>query len=275
MERRTFIKVLLLGSGGFILGPQNLISASVGPKTIKVLMIYNNIGRFNNFESAWGVSIWIENKDTAVLFDTGGNTSILWNNIKNSGIDIKKLSKIIISHKHWDHIDGLPIILEKTNYKPDVLVPIFDLELIRSKNPKTNLIGIKEPIHINDFLWSTGQMKGSTGSTFFGDIHEQSLIVIQDDSIYLLTGCSHPGIVEIVEKAKKIHPNKILKLIIGGFHLLRKSSQQVKDISTKLKSLQVSKVAPSHCTGELAIDIFKNEWKENYIDFNIGNSMKI
>jgi 7,8-dihydropterin-6-yl-methyl-4-(beta-D-ribofuranosyl)aminobenzene 5'-phosphate synthase len=272
MERRTFIKTLLLGSGSLILGPQNFISASVDSKAIKVSMIYNNIGSFSNFESRWGVSIWIENKDTAVLFDTGGDPLILWNNIENSGINIKKLSKVLISHNHWDHVNGLPIILEKTNYKPNVFVPNFDLELIRTKNPKAKLTGIKEPIQINDYLWSTGQMKGSI---FNEDIYEQSLMIIQDGSIYLLTGCSHPGIVEIVEKTKKVHPNKILKLIIGGFHLIQHLAQQIKDISTKLKGLQVSKLAPSHCTGEQAINIFKDEWKENYIDFNIGNSMKI
>ena len=54
----------------------------------------------------------------------------------------------MISHKHWDHVDGLPIVLEKTNYKPELLVPNFNLDYIRMKNPKAKLIGVKDPIQI-------------------------------------------------------------------------------------------------------------------------------
>ena len=56
---------------------------------------------------------------------------------------------------------------------------------------------------------------------------------------------------------------------------MRQSDHQVKEISSKLKSLRVGKIAPSHCTGEHAINIFKEEWQGNFIDFNIGNSASI
>ena len=56
---------------------------------------------------------------------------------------------------------------------------------------------------------------------------------------------------------------------------MRQSDHQVKEISSKLKRLQVKKVAPSHCTGEQAIKIFREEWQENFIDFNIGNTTRI
>ena len=235
-------------------------------------MLYNNMGQSKNLIGKWGVAIWIEDKDTAVLFDTGGDPSALWKNIVASGVDIKKLSKIIISHNHWDHVNGLPIVLEHSHHKPDVLVPEFDFTLIEIKNPGARLTGIKKPEQINDFLWSTGQMKASTWQ---GTIHEQSLMVLHNHSIFLLTGCSHPGIVKIVERAQKIHPDKQISLIAGGFHLMHHSIQQVKEISARLKRLQVNRIAPSHCTGDSAIQIFKQEWKQNFVDFNIGNSIRI
>jgi 7,8-dihydropterin-6-yl-methyl-4-(beta-D-ribofuranosyl)aminobenzene 5'-phosphate synthase len=272
MERRTFIKTLLLSSGTLLFASQNLFSSAIDSKTIKILMVYNNIGSFKNLESAWGLSIWIEDRDTAILFDTGGDPTLMLRNLSKSKIDTKKLSKIVISHNHWDHIKGLSMILEKSKNKPDIFVPRFDLGIFKTMHPKAKLIGIESPIQINDFLWSTGQMKGST---VWGDIHEQSVIIDRDGSIILLTGCSHPGIIEIVEKTKKIHPGKNLNLIIGGFHLLQHSTQQIKEISAKLNKLQVDKLAPSHCTGETAINIFKDEWKEKFIDFNIGNILEI
>lgn len=272
MKRRTFIKALLLSAGSLITGSHRLFASALDKNTIRVLMLYNNVGSSPNLVSKWGVSIWIEDKDTAVLFDTGGDPSTMWENIANSGVDIKKLSKIVISHNHWDHVNGLPIILEKSNYMSDIFVPNFDLTLIEIKNPAGRLTGVEDPVQINDFLWSTGQIKGSA---WFGTVHEQSLAIIQNDFIYLLTGCAHPGIVKIVEKTKKYLPDKRIGLIIGGFHLMRQSDHHVKEISSKLKRLRVKKIAPSHCTGEQAIKIFKQEWQENFIDFNIGNTTSI
>jgi 7,8-dihydropterin-6-yl-methyl-4-(beta-D-ribofuranosyl)aminobenzene 5'-phosphate synthase len=272
MKRRTFIKALLVGSGSLIFGSHDLIASVPDKNMIKILMLYNNVGNAGNLVSRWGVAIWIEDKDTAVLFDTGGNPSTLWDNMVNAGIDLEKLSKIVISHNHWDHVNGIPIVLERTNYKVDVLVPDSDFIFLETKNPRARLIGIKKPVQINDFLWSTGQLKGSTWS---GIIHEQSLAIVQNGSIYLMTGCSHPGLDQIVERVKQYHHNKKIDLIIGGFHLMRQSNQQVRELSSKLKSLQVKKLAPSHCSGEQATNIFREEWREDFIDFNIGNSMKI
>ena len=272
MKRRAFIKTLLLSAGTLITGSHNLIASALDKNTIKILMLYNNIGSSTNLVSKWGVSIWIEDKGTAVLFDTGGDPSTLWSNMFESGVDIQKLSKIVISHKHWDHVNGLPIVLEKSRNVTDVFVPDFDLKFIASQNPAGRLAGIENPVQINDFLWSTGQLEGST---WFGNIHEQSLAIVQNDSIYLLTGCAHPGIVKIVERTINCLPDKRIDLIIGGFHLMRQSDHQVKEISSKLKKLGVEKIAPSHCTGEQAIKIFKEEWQENFIDFNIGNATNI
>lgn len=272
MKRRTFIKRIVLASGSLILSSQNLTAFQEDENAINMLMIYNNIGNSDRFVSEWGLSLWIENKDTAILFDTGGDPSILWNNLKNSGATIDKLSKIVISHNHSDHVNGLPIILEKIDHKPEVFVPEHEIESIRANNPKARLVGVTDAIQINEYLWSTGQLKDSS---WFWKIYEQSIIVVQSDSVFILTGCAHPGIVNIVEKTKEIHPDKKLNLLIGGFHLLNHSTQQIKEISVKLKNLQVDKLAPSHCTGEEAMNIFKNEWKENYIDFKLGNSIRV
>ena len=71
------------------------------------------MGNMTDFVSKWGLSMWIEDKETAILFDTGGKTSTLWENVRTAAVDIQKLSTIIISHHHYDHVGGLPIILEK------------------------------------------------------------------------------------------------------------------------------------------------------------------
>ena len=98
-----------------------------------------------------------------------------------------------------------------------------------------------------------------------GYIYEQSLLLSSGGELFIITGCSHPGIVNIVKKAKEINPDDKIKLVAGGFHLIRHSKDEVKNISDELKELGVQNISPSHCTGDDAIDIFKHEWGENFV----------
>ncbi len=45
--------------------------------------------------------------------------------------------------------------------------------------------------------------------------------------LVVVTGCSHPGIVDIVKRAKEIG-KKDIYLVVGGFHLMRHSELAVK-----------------------------------------------
>ncbi len=60
---------------------------------------------------------------------------------------------------------------------------------------------------------------------------------------------------------------KKLDLVCGGFHLMDHTKQQILEISSDLKKLNVLSIAPSHCTGKFATNVFVDEWKEIYIDF--------
>ncbi|MBN1380207.1 MAG: hypothetical protein JXA41_00880 [Deltaproteobacteria bacterium] len=84
-----------------------------------------------------------------------------------------------------------------------------------------------------------------------------------------MTGCAHPGIVGIVKKAREIFSEKEIHLVVGGFH--HPSEAVIKG----LKELGVEKVAPSHCTGDQAIDAFRNEYKNNFITYGVGKIIVI
>ena len=122
-------------------------------------------------------------------------------NFKNLGIDPRVISKIVLSHEHGDHTGGLK-----------ALVPfIGDAELYRlaTRSPRENirLIPAEDAREITQGVYTTGRLKGS--------VDEQSLVIKGKKGWYVLVGCSHPGVKEILTVAKQ-YGN--IRGLIGGFH---------------------------------------------------------
>lgn len=266
MKRRYFIQTLLIGSGSILIESQDSFGKVKNDLPIKITMIYNNIGVNSKLINKGGLSLIVENNNEALLFDTGGDPRVLWKNMQEIGYDIQKISKVVISHNHWDHVNGLDAFIDNSKVTPDVYVPEYSLEDIQYNFRAANLIGVNEPLQINDFTWSTGQLTSDSEANY---IREQAIILVRNDSICVFTGCSHPGIVKIVQKTKSIIPDKRIKLVAGGFHMNRYSDQEVRQTIEELRKLQVEQIAPSHCTGDKAIQLFKDEWNENFVDFNL------
>jgi hypothetical protein len=97
-------------------------------------------------------------------------------------------------------------------------------------------------------------------------------VVKTRDGTAVITGCAHPGVVEMVRQAQEAVPGKIA-LLVGGFHLLDMSKSQLRPIIVELRQLGVGKVMPTHCTGDAAIALFRAEYGENYIDGGVGRTV--
>jgi len=214
----------------------------------------------------WGVSFLIDND---LLFDTFSNGEIIKNNFLKFGIDVKQIKYIVISHEHWGHYGGLWYVLENN---PEVKVYICRsfTEEFKSKIKKFNvpLIKVSGLAEIKPNIFSTGEIIGEYDGQ---PLPEQSLI-IKDKKISIITGCSHPGIIEIIKKVKTYFSEPVY-LVLGGFHLIDKSVSEVKQIVNEFKNLEVEKVAPCHCTGKQAIKLFKQNFKENFIEVSTGKKI--
>jgi 7,8-dihydropterin-6-yl-methyl-4-(beta-D-ribofuranosyl)aminobenzene 5'-phosphate synthase len=105
-------------------------------------------------------------------------------------------------------------------------------------------------------------------------IIEQSLILDSAEGTIVITGCAHPGIVEIVRKSKTILP-KDVHLVFGGFHLPRKSEVELQQIVSEFRKLGVEKAGATHCTGDRAIQIFKQAYGPNFVQMGVGRILKI
>jgi 7,8-dihydropterin-6-yl-methyl-4-(beta-D-ribofuranosyl)aminobenzene 5'-phosphate synthase len=125
---------------------------------------------------------------------------------------------------------------------------------------------IREPALICKSVYSTGEL----GMW----IKEQSLIIHTDKGIILITGCAHPGIVNIIKTAKTLIGDNIL-FVMGGLHLSGSSKFKTEEIIDKTKILGVRYIGPCHCSGDLVRQLLKTEHSNRYVDVGVGRIIKI
>jgi 7,8-dihydropterin-6-yl-methyl-4-(beta-D-ribofuranosyl)aminobenzene 5'-phosphate synthase len=125
----------------------------------------------------------------------------------------------------------------------------------------TWVVEVRGPIEIAPGLWSTGPM----GS----DIVEQALVVQTRRGLAVITGCAHPGIVEMVCKAREVGGAEI-GLVMGGFHLSGASAATLQAVLSGLCELGAERVAPCHCTGESAVALLATAFGEGYQRCGVG-----
>ncbi len=230
--------------------------------SVKITILYDNYVHKEGTTAEWGFSCLIEGVEDTILFDTGTDGKILMDNINELGVNLNQVEKIVLSHQHRDHTGGMEAVLKKnsrlTVYVPNSFSQDF-CEWITQKGAE--LEKVNQSIQICKSVYSTGEM----GS----DIKEQALIIEAEVGLVIITGCSHPGILNILHKAKEIK-NKNIYLVVGGFHLLRHSDEQVRAIIQQFKELGVEKVGPTHCTGDDVIKLFEEVYNDDYIKMGTG-----
>ncbi|WP_163329338.1 MBL fold metallo-hydrolase [Desulfurobacterium thermolithotrophum] len=226
-------------------------------------ILYDNRA-LSGYREDWGFAALIELSDETILFDTGAKPEVLAENLKKFGVNIEEVDVVFISHNHWDHIGGLPYILKK-NKDFELFVPEPDCVEFEENLPESVVcVPITTPTYISERAVSTGIMETGIEKPSF----EHSLIVSTAEGFVLLTGCSHPGIVEIAKKATEICGEELF-LIVGGFHLYKSPDEKIIEVAEELK-IFTRFVAPCHCTGERGIELFKEILKDRFVEAAAG-----
>jgi len=235
------------------------------PVTIKV--VYDNYVKVDGLKSDWGYSIIIEGLDKGILFDTGANPAIFESNLKEMGIDHEQIDFLILSHEHGDHTEGIPAFIKLKKDIP-VIIPYSFSEFFKKKMVDFGLepLLVKEPVKICTNLYSSGE--------FSGPIPEQALVMNTKQGLIVMTGCSHPGIVEMLKEIKSIF-NKNIYMVFGGFHLLEKSDTEMKKIIDDMKALGVVKCGATHCTGVRQTEMIRETFGTNFFELGVGNTIVI
>ena len=240
-----------------------------GVKNLTITVVYDNNPYKQELETEWGFAAAITGTEKTILFDTGGGRLLL-DNMEKLAIKPDSVDVVVLSHIHGDHTGGLSSFLEK-NSNVTVYLPVSFPKKFKDNagNSGAKIIEVYESEQICENVYSTGQL----GKL----IKEQSLIIRTDKGLVVITGCAHPGIVNIVNTAKTLMrvpalrgPKDDILLVMGGFHLEWATKGKLEKIISAFKQLGVRYVGPCHCSGQKARSLFEKHFGSNYINIGAG-----
>jgi 7,8-dihydropterin-6-yl-methyl-4-(beta-D-ribofuranosyl)aminobenzene 5'-phosphate synthase len=238
---------------------QSAPTTPAGGAPAVLTIAYDNRALDPGLRSGWGFACVVETPQATILFDTGAEGAALLHNLNALGIDPAQIQIVILSHNHADHTGGLEALF---GLRDDLVIYVpesFAEDIARRTGSRGQVVEVLQIQQIVGGVWTLGEMGTS--------IREQSLVVEGSRGLTLITGCAHPGIVSIAERALELGP---VDLVLGGFHLGQASADQIETIIERLQGLGIARAAPGHCTGELAIEMFRGAFGEGFIDLHVG-----
>ncbi len=234
-----------------------------------VKVIYDSKAR-KGLESGWGFSCLVGGK---VLFDAGPDAQALLDNMSRLMVSPSDISSVVISHDHWDHTGGLWEILRSRKGMKVYACRSFSEDFKKGvKELGGKLCFADGPVEIAENIYVTGEIPGEHKGEIIG---EQALVVKGDKGISIVTGCAHPGVLEMILSAKKKTGARKIYMIFGGFHLDGMKREEISSLVEQLKKMGVSKVGPSHCAGEKARRVFRGKYHENFIPVQAGHIIQL
>jgi len=228
---------------------------------MKISLVYDNRLNAPGVESGWGFSCLIETSGRRILFDTGDNGQKLMENLKALDVSPLSIDTVVLSHDHWDHTGGLKDFL-KNNGKADIFIassfnPDFEKDI--SFCP-ASVKRVSQSLKIAEGVITTDELKGLTGPDEIG------IVLFSAKGPVLICGCAHPGVVAMVRNAGEIS-EKAVYAVFGGAHFYKSENNEIKKAMDDLRAEGVKKSGLCHCTGDAAMDMFRKEWAEDFIDF--------
>src|SRR5438094_964900 len=272
------------------------------PAQDRITILYDALGKPSSMKKDWGYSALVEYGGKHILFDTGNNAEIFAQNVKVSGVDLKKLDFAVISHRHGDHTGGMNYLLTVnpqvkifgpkegfgvfgaslpgTFYRQDASLPDY-MRYYNGKPPQMMTFGTPWPSA--NFALIDGMTEAVPGISVIAtvsqtpgtlELRELSLAIETPEGLILVVGCSHPGIERIVEASTVL--DKHVYAIVGGLHLRTIPDSEIALIVTALHDKwKVDRVALGHCTGEHAFAAFQRAFGVHYNYAGLGSVIEL
>ena len=221
-----------------------------------------------------GACYYLEDGETKILLDTGYSNVFVKNAAKH-GIDLGAVDYIAISHGHDDHTRGLKYFPATGKAKKPRIIAHPDVFSERVDNgvsigcpvdkvfleQRFGVTLTSEPLSISDNILFLGEIPAYNDferTSPIGNIRENgrerpdfirddtALVYKGSQGLFIVTGCSHSGICNIVEHAKKVCGTDSVQGVIGGFHLLQ-VTEQVEKTVRYFEENDIRELYPCHC----------------------------
>ena len=291
---------------------QQIFSSQV--ENLKITTLMNDkVDKNNSYLGQHGLSFFIEfragDENHTLLFDTGQEHQPVLYNTEILRVDLKKTEKIFLSHCHYDHTGGLVGLLHHINKDIEIIGHTDLFRETYKKGEKLTSKGVteensrenieknggtlkltKKSFEIFPGVISTGEIERDIDPKPTGYVNkidkdeyeidyfidDMSVVFnLKDKGLFIVTGCSHAGIVEIVEHSVKITGNNKVYGIIGGLHLLNKDKVEINEIIAKLEKYDMKFVSAGHCTGLAAEYLLSQKYGDKFKELMTGKVFEI
>lgn len=261
-----------------------------GETTMKLTCLIENTGNRTDLHTEHGLSLLIETDCHKVLFDTGATERFI-ENAEQLSVPLSEVDTLVLSHGHYDHTGGIRGFLQRNDkatvyIRENAFAPFYHctetgmeeigIRSVQKSNPRLTLA--TGNLRIDEELMLFTNVKGRkcypetnfklkyfNGNDYVQDDfrHEQNLVVTERGTSVLFAGCSHNGIVNILEEYQTLfHENP--KVVVGGFHTAGKGdfdpgyTTQIREMARELKKTGII-FYTCHCTGEKPYQILREE----------------
>ncbi|MGE5450103.1 MAG: MBL fold metallo-hydrolase [Methanomassiliicoccales archaeon] len=244
----------------------------------RLAILIENTAPIPGLIGEFGFSVYLNWQGQSFLLDTGNQGHILAN-ARVMGIDLQQLAGVVISHGHFDHVGGLPYLLEMKGETPIYLHPqALDNKLAKTGETTYTDIGFTrnrdelermgaifypddKPRELAPGLILAGTIPRiysweDTGGPFYlapGEpdplYDDQALIIDSNDGLLVVSGCAHSGMANTAAYARSLFPGKSIKAYIGGTHLISASPERLRLTRDAINELEIQEVVACHCTG--------------------------
>jgi len=245
--------------------------------SVKIVSLVDNITYKRGLKAEHGLSLLIKLPDCHILFDTG-QSDLLIHNARELGEDLSLVKHVVISHGHYDHAGGLEAFLAINDHatiwiKPQAQESKFSLSTgeVQSIGMSCDLVSynhrirfVEGNVEVADGVFLLGdipmrtsyetvnpKLKRGDMSSPEPDLFEDEVVlyVVQNQSIVVIAGCAHRGIVNTLEAVKKASGLEQFSLILGGTHLNGAPQHRLTATTKALSAMDIKSLMPCHCTG--------------------------
>lgn len=270
-------------------------------------LIENNSDKNNILCCEHGLSLYIEINEKKILFDTGQSGDFIKNADKLK-IDLNDLDFVVLSHGHYDHSGGFRKLVQNSSKSFKLIVGngffnekykliereqykfngnSFDEEFISQNNIPLKCIN-KDIFNITEdvIIFSNFERKNKfemlnkkfyikeNGEYLLDDFSDEIALGIKHDKgLVIMVGCSHVGLVNILETITQ-RTDMPIYAIIGGSHLIEADELRLNNTINYLNEKKINILRLSHCTGNSAVEKLGSEFGNKFLYNNTGNILE-